>query len=336
MKRISINLLGWNHREKIGAAIRSVLAQTFSDYDFFYMDNGSTDGSVDFVKKNFPAVSVVENGRNLGYAGAHNLFIQKAQTEFVMVLNPDVVLDANFLREAILPFADPKVAAVTGKMLKPPRPDEEAVLDGTGIVVGRSRRGRERGQLEVDRKQYDGMPWVFGVSGAAAIFRRSALLDAGVPKKDGGKEFFDEDFFAYWEDMDLSWRLRLAGYECRFASAATAYHPRVAGSSKGGYLNFFAFVRNHKKLSPQIKRWNWKNHLFCIIKNDFGRPFWWDCPFIFIRELAMFFFILIFETATLSVIPEFFRELPVMLKKRRYIQSNRKVSAGEVSTWFNH
>jgi GT2 family glycosyltransferase len=334
MPKISINLLGWNHREKILPVIESVLAQSFRGFEFFYMDNGSADGSVEFVRKNFPQVAVIDNGRNLGYAGAHNLFIQKAQGELVMVLNPDVTLDANFLREVIRPFSDPKVAAVTGKMLKPRLDGEPPVLDGTGIIISRSRRGRDRGQMEVDRGQYDGHPWIFGVTGAAAIYRRSALREVGVPGKDGNREFFDEDFFAYWEDLDLSWRLRLAGYECRFAPNACAYHPRVAGSSHGGYLKIFAFIRHHRQLSPQIKRWNWKNHLFCIIKNDFGWPFWRDLPLILFRELAMMIFILVFETATLAVVPEFFRELPPMLAKRRYIQKRRKASSKEAARWF--
>lgn len=323
MPKVSINLLGWNHREIIGGAINSVLTQTYRDFELIYTDNASTDGSVDYVKKNFPQVKVVANQKNFGYAGGHNLFFSQAKSDYVMVLNPDVVLDRNFLQAVIPAFDNRKVAAVTGKMLRP----GSKILDGTGIMVSRSRRARERGQNEEDRGRYDGKPDVFGVSGTAAIYRREALEKVKTPRAGGGFEYFDEDFFAYFEDFDLSWRLRLAGYVCRYAPGAVLYHSREAASSPGGYKKIFAFIKHHHALPLKIKKWNWKNHLFCIIKNDSGRAFWRDLPFIFTRELAMFFFILIFETRTLSVLPQFFRQLPRMIQKRKYILSRKSASS---------
>ena len=247
-----------------------------------------------------------------------------------MVLNPDVELAPDFLEHALLPFDDPKVGAVTGKMIRP----NSSVLDGTGITVDRFRRARERGQNEKDFGQYDNSPEIFGVSGTAAIYRRSALEQVKVPTKRGQAEYFDEDFFMYFEDVDLSWRLRLAGYTCIFVPTARVNHERVASSSPGGYRRFLSYLRHHRALPEKIKRWNWKNHLLCVIKNDFGRPFWRDFPLIFVRELAMFFFILIFETRTLGIVPEFFRQLPMMLKKRKYIQSHRVVTSKEAGEWF--
>lgn len=325
--KISINLLGWNHREIIGKAIGSVRNQTYHDFELVYTDNASSDGSVDFVREKFPEVKIIANRENLGYAGGHNLFFAKSQSDFVMVLNPDVVLEKNFLTEALKGFDNPQVAAVTGKMLRPPshstlsKERKGAVLDGTGIEVSRGRRAKERGQNEEDRGQYDGKPDVFGVSGTAAIYRREALEKIKIPNSEGGFEYFDDDFFAYFEDFDLSWRLRIRGYKCRYVPKAVLYHERMAGSSPGGYKKIFSFIRHHHKLSSKVKKWNWKNHLFCIIKNDFGWELVRDFPFIFTRELAMFLFILIFETKTLSVLPQFFRELPKIIKKRGYIKS---------------
>jgi len=352
MAKLEINLLGWNHKAEIGKSIESVLRQTYSDFELIYTDNASTDGSVDFVKKIFPQINIIANSVNLGYAGAHNRFFRQSKSEFVMVLNPDVELDKNFLEEALKVFTDPKVAAVTGKMLLP----RTKILDGTGIVVSRSRRARERGQHEEDNGKYDNKLEVFGVSGTAAIYRNSALDAIKIPKllpladtsnkifllnKEGlgevyNKEFeyIDEDFFAYFDDMDLSWRFRLAGYKCKFTPKAIVYHSRKASSSTSGYNKVGEFIKHHKGLSQNIKRWNWKNHLFCIIKNDFGWPLWRDLPFILLRELAMFVFILVFETRTLGAVPQFFRELPVMLKKRQYIQSHRQVDSKVAGEWF--
>ncbi|MBI4053813.1 MAG: glycosyltransferase family 2 protein [Candidatus Doudnabacteria bacterium] len=333
MPKLFINLLGWNHRSKLHAAINSVLAQGFRDFDFVYTDNASTDGSTDFVKKTFPQVQVKQNKQNLGYAAGHNLAFQQTDAELVMVLNPDVILDTDFLKHIVRAFDDHRVAVAGGKML---RPGPGRVLDGTGVVINRARRARERGQREHDQGQYDRDRAVFGVSGTAAVFRKSALEQTKVPKADGGFEYFDEDFFAYWEDVDLSWRLRLWGFTCRYVPQAVLYHERLAGSSPGGYKKIAAFISHHKQLPDNVKKWNWKNHLFCIIKNDFGWPFWRDLPLILARELAMLVFILIFEPKTLGVLPRFFRELPVMLAKRRYIMAHKKVGANVVLPWFKN
>ena len=321
MPKLSINLLGWNHREIIGKAIASVLNQTYQDFELVYSDNASADGSADYVRTNFPDVKIIKNKENLGYAGGHNRFFSQSRSEFVMVLNPDVVLDKNFLENAMKGFSEERVAAVTGKMLRP----NSNVLDGTGIVLSRSRRARERGQNEVDLGQYDDQPEVFGVSGTAAIYRREALEKIKLPKKEGGFEYFDEDFFAYFEDLDLSWRLRRAGYLCRFVPQAVLYHSRKAASSPGGYKRIFSFVKHHRHLPLNVRRWSWKNHLFCIIKNDSLVSLIRDFPFIFAREFFMFLFILFLEPKVLGVLPEFFRQLPKMISKRKIIMSQKPV-----------
>ena len=225
-------------------------------------------------------------------------------------------------------------------MLRPEQRNGEWLLDGTGIVVNRARRGRERGQLEVDHGQYDSQLDVFGVSGTAAVFRKSALHDAALPagSMSARPECFDEDFFAYWEDLDLSWRLRLLGYTCRYVPGAVVYHERVASSSEKGYKNPLAFYRHHAHLSKRIRQWNWRNHLFAIVKNDFGSPLATGFLFILGREVAMLGWILIFEPSTLGAVPEFFWLLPTMLRKRRVVQERRRaagVQGAAIAPWFN-
>ena len=295
------------------------------------MDNGSENFLAEAVRAKFgEKISTVENGKNLGYAGGHNRFFAQADADLLMVLNPDARLAPDFLSEIARAFDDEKVGAATGKMLRPQPKGGEWILDGTGIVVNHARRGRERGQLEADHRQYDSAPDVFGVSGTAAVYRKSALGAVALP----GNEFFDTDFFAYWEDLDLSWRLRLAGYTCRYVPTAVVYHERVAGASEGGYRNPFAYYRHHSALSVSIRRWNWRNHLFAIIKNDFGWPLILDLPFILVREIAMLCWITLFEQSTLAAVPDFFRLLPKMLRKRRIIQGRRVVTGKDAARWF--
>lgn len=335
MAKVSINLLGW--RSDLGAVTKAmdcVLAQSYDDFILCYSENDSVTQSIlPEIRAKYgqnPKVRIVDNVQNLGYAGGHNKFFNEADTELVMVLNPDAEIQPDFLKNIVPVFENSRVAMVTGKMLKPDLDKNgNRILDGTGIVVYHSRRGRERGQTEVDRGQYDDQPNIFGVSGTAAVYRKSALDAVQI-----NDEYFDTDFFAYWEDLDLSWRLRLAGYIAKFEPKAIVYHQRVAGNFKGGYKNLIGFTRHHSKLSLNVRRWNWRNHLFCIIKNDFDWGPLRDFPDIFLRELAMAFYITIFEPRTWGVLPTFFKLLPKMLKKRKIIQSKRKVDSEEAEHWF--
>jgi len=217
-------------------------------------------------------------------------------------------------------------------MLKPdPLPDNSWVLDGTGMTISRARRARERGQLEVDKGQYDTARDVFGVSATAAAYRMSSLEKIKLDQS----EYFDEDFFTYWEDLDLSWRLRLAGFRCSYVPQAVIYHSRFAGQSKHGFLKPAEFTRHIKSLPSRVVYWDWRNHLFSIIKNDFGWSFVRDLPFIATRELLLFGYLLIIERKLATGLPEFFRLLPRILKKRQLIQKSRVATSREMQRWFD-
>lgn len=336
MPKISINLLRYNTSfEDIRETLSQALAQDFDDYELVYSENAPAGKPklIDQVRDVFggsPKLRIVDNGDNLGYAGGHNKFFTETNSELLMVLNPDALLHPSYLSEIVKAFDDPKVAGASGKMVKPQKNEKgETILDGTGIIVYKSRRGRERGQLEVDRGQYDGETDVFGVSGTAAVYRRSALLAAEILG-----EFFDPDFFAYWEDLDLSWRLRLQGYNLKYVPTAIVDHGRAVGSSEKGYKDVVGFVKHHSQFSLNVRRWNWRNHLFCVIKNDFGWAFWSAFPLIFLREFLMLGYITVFETRTLGAVPDFFRLLPRMLRKRKIIQANKKVTSAQMAPWF--
>jgi GT2 family glycosyltransferase len=332
MTTISINLLRWNSPwEEIRACIQAVLLSDFVSFELTYMENYNPASAslVDQVREHFGTDSrlrIVTADSNLGFAGGHNRFFADTDTNLLMVLNPDAILHPGFLTHIVRPFVDPRVGAVTGKMIKPsPNSDGERILDGTGIILSHNRRGRERGQLEVDRGQYDHLPRVFGVSGTAAVYRKSALEAVKL----GDSEYFDPDFFAYWEDLDLSWRLRLRGYECVYVPEAIVEHGRAVGASRGGILNFREFVRHHGAFPVQVRKWSWRNHLFAIIKNDYGWSFYRDLPWIALRELAMLAFLVCFMPDTLSAAPEFVRLLPKMLLKRRDIMKRIKPVGGK-------
>jgi GT2 family glycosyltransferase len=337
MAKIAINLLRWNTSwEEVQRCIVAVLNSDFSDFTLIYTENPhvSAPSLVGEVRRKFGCdarVRTVRNDSNIGYAGAHNRFFEENASELLMVLNPDAVISPSFLQNIVKAFSDLKVAAAAGKMLKPQASvGETRILDGTGIEIHRSRRARERGQLEVDCGQYDKGLEVFGVSGTAAVYRKSALEKVRL----GTTEYFDEDFFAYWEDFDLSWRLRLCGFECIYVPEAIVIHGRAAGVSSGGVRQFRIFIDHHRSFPLQIRLWNWRNHLFSILKNDFGWCFYRDLPKIFVRECGVFLFMLFFTPNTFPAAFGALRLLPRMIRKRSLIQSSRKIGSSEISKFF--
>lgn len=335
MFTVAVNIVRYNHPwGVIRDCINSVLAQDVDGLSVTLMENGSADSiekEIGPLLDQQPRLKYENNGKNLGFAGAHNLFIARSAAVIVVPLNPDTVMTPGYLRFLTESFVDPRVGAATGKMVRPQHSDDGLpILDGTGIVMSKARRGRERGQNEIDRNQFDSSLYVFGVSGTASAYRKSALEKVRL----GEHEYFDEDFFAYWEDLDLSWRLRLAGFECLYVPQAVIYHSRVAGQSKGGYRRPIEFIRHHRKLPERIRRWNWKNQLFCIVKNDFGPGFWRSCLSVTGRQLLMFGYIIAFEPGTLGAVPDLFRLLPKMLEKRKAIMRMRVVDSEEIAKWF--
>lgn len=307
--KVSVILVIYEGKKYIRAVFDAIFAQTHKDLEVIAVINKSTDGGKEEIRQNYPQVKLIDQGRNMGFAEGNNVGIKAATGEFIQLVNQDLILEPNYIEEALRAFADEKVAAVTGKIFRYDfeKQQKTKVIDTTGVLMSKSGRGRDRGQNEIDHGQYDDQPEVFGVSGAAAMYRKAALEK--VKYRD---EYFDENFFMYWEDVDLSWRFNNAGFKNIFVSTAVGYHGRTAGQSEGGYLHLLKFIKHHGKLTKQVKRWNYKNHILMYIKNT---PY--IHPLFILREIIMFGYILVFETTTLGVVPELFRELAAILKKRR-------------------
>jgi GT2 family glycosyltransferase len=335
MPKLAINIVRFNNEwSLIRRCVIAALAQECEDFTVTLTENGSRELIRSELLAEFgdnPRFFFVDNGTNLGFAGAHNRFFRNTDAEFVMPLNPDTEMTSTYARELLQAFADPTVGAGTGKMLRFEKDIGGAcILDGTGIELSNARRGRERGQLQIDEGQYEVRQEMFGVSGTAPIYRMSALRNVRL----GEQEYYDEDFFAYWEDLDLSWRLRLVGYRNFYVPSAVIFHSRAVGSSKHGYRRTLEFIKHHRAFPLRIRRLSWRNQLFCILKNDFGTSFRRDAPAIIKRQIAMLCYIVFFEPGTLGAVPAFLKLLPKMLSKRSSIQKSRKVSSQEIGRWF--
>ncbi len=304
------------------------------------VDNGSQDGTVDFVRKNYPAVHILKNINNLGFCRAHNQAIRLTEADWYLILNTDIILEKDFLEKVLLVAekCEPSVGCFGGKLLKAktiwesgglPKVIKTDKIDACGLLIKKSRQVKNIGENEIDRGQYDGQSEVFGFSGACLFLRKEALESIKFKE-----EYFDEDFFAYQEDFDLAYRLQLAGWRSGFVAGAKAYHFRAADL---GTLNPFKvgkIIQARRAKSELINYYSYKNHWLVLLKNEIAVNFWRHSPFIFWFELKKFIFLLFFETRTLKSLVDFFHLLPKMKLKRKIIMEGRKASAKEIRRWF--
>ncbi len=345
MAKVTLVQMVYNGMRYIPQSFDSMVRQTYKDVEIVAVINGNDDRGKEYIQEHYPNVRIIDPGENLRFVRGHSLVFDQVDTEFFQLVNQDLILEPNYVEEILKEFTDPQVGAANGKVYQYDWQSGAplSILDTTGLVVSRNGRGRSRGQNELDTGQYDEQRIIIGVDGAACMYRKSALDAIKMPKissqnlvvsgqlqKDTALttdnqsptihfEYFDEDFEMYWEDVDLSLRLQNAGYSCRYAPTAVAYHGRTAGSAKKGYKDIQAFREHHKKFPAWIKQFNYKNHIFLVVKN-FPR-FYWK---FFVREFFMLGYVVLLETATLAIIPTLFRQLPLMWKKRKWIQKHRK------------
>ena len=224
---VSVVVVNWNTRDDLLACAKSVFEQAGVDLELAVVDNGSSDGSVDALRSAYPATRIIEAGENLGFAEGCNRGIEATQSTWVFLLNSDAVLEPNalacLLDEGRKLGAD--VAALQPALVFQNDPTR---LNSTGIQLFKDGTARDRsfGQLASGR----GAPAeVFGTTAGAALYRRSALDDVKLPSG-----VLDRRFFMYLEDVDLAWRLQLAGYSARYVALATVRHRYNASSQRRG------------------------------------------------------------------------------------------------------
>lgn len=212
----------WNGVDSIAAALDSLQAQTYKTI-IVVVDNGSEDGSIELIKKKYPDVILLEQSKNLGFAGGVNVGIKHAiehDAEYVALFNNDATADKNWLSNLIDRLEnEPKAGIATGKLM---RSDKEHI-DSTGEFYTIWGMPFPRGRNELDQAQFDKAELVFAASGGASLYRVEMLKQIGL---------FDEDFFAYFEDVDISFRAQLSGWKVWYEPAAVAYHAVGATSSK--------------------------------------------------------------------------------------------------------
>ena len=305
---VSIIVVYWNSAEHLPRCLDCLAQQTVQNFEVILIDNGSFDKEIDELQQTFSTLLLrVEHlTSNLGFAKANNIGAQLAQGKWIALLNSDAFPKPDWL-EQILQTAErcPEFSFFTSRQLQFNQPD---ILDGSG-----------------DEYHISGLAWrrfynypantyglkeeeVFSACGAAAVYDRNDFLKVGG---------FDESYFSYFEDVDLSFRLRLEGGRCLYVPQAEVYH---VGSASSGKKSDFVMYHGHRNL------------VWTFFKNMPGYLFWCYLPL----HMGMnFFFAFSFlirgkGPAVLRAKMDAFYRLPAIIPQRRQIQSTRKVPAREI------
>jgi hypothetical protein len=303
---VSVIIVNFNGKRFLQDCLSSILDQAYSPFEVILVDNASQDGSVEFVRENFPAVNVFIQKENLGFAGGSNVGIREARGEYILTLNNDTIVHPGFVGELVKPMMqDPSVGMCASKMVFP-----DGRINSTAICISRSGAAWDRGGGEPDLGRYESEDEVFGPCAGAALYRCTMLDEIGL---------FDEDFFLFMEDVDLAFRARLAGWKCMYVPKARMVHIH-GGTAEAG--------------SDTAVYYGNRNLLWYVVKDFPFCTFLFSLPWIIGRNCAVIpYYIcsgkgLIILRAKMDAV----MGVPKMIRKRQSIQ--RKVDGRIMNKWI--
>src|SRR5579884_3232369 len=321
--RVSVTIVTYNSGRFIRRCLESVLEQKYRDKEIIVIDNASTDGTTDILEQFEDRCTIVYNDENIGFAAAQNQAIGISSGDWVLTLNPDVLLLPGFIQSLVeASRVDSGAGTICGKLLTilatfdlPEKP----LVDSTGIYFTPMLRHLDRGSQEVDNGHYLKHEYVFGATAAAALYRRAMIDDVAV---DG--EFFDPDFFVYREDADVAWRAQLLGWRCIYTPHARGYHVRNV------------LPGNRRALPPEINMHSVKNRFLMRIKNITGNVYRDNWFSITVRDMVVLGCCLVREQTSLKAFAYVMRNWKRVLGKRRAIMLRKRVSDDYIASWFSY
>lgn len=310
---ISVVIPNWNGAEFLPRCLEALRRQGRPADTLIVVDNGSEDGSLQLLQRDYPEVAVVELPYNHGFAGGVNRGIEaaiSADADYIALLNNDAEPEPQWLESLLQTLEQHPEAGVTAAK----QVDYEGRLDSTGEEYSIWGTPFSRGRGEVDRGQYDSDTRIFAASGAASLYRRELFEDVGL---------FDEWMFAYYEDVDLSFRARLRGWEVRYEPAAIVRHAVGATSDQLGdfrlhhiYKNFpVLFIKNMP--GKLFVKYGWRAAGVMDVKNS---------------QLLKHLKLRVFVTLWWSL----GRHAPALWGERRRIQRHRTVSTEYIEELLYH
>ncbi len=313
MKKIFIVIPSWNGADLIAECLNSLQKQT-QKHQIIVVDNGSIDRSVEIIETKFKGVNLIKLSKNEGYSGGVNRGIQYAieqGADYIALFNNDAVADKEWLMHLVDAAEKHNEAGIiTGKFMR----IDKKHIDSTGDQYSTFGMPFPRGRNQTDIGQFESAGCVFGATGGASLYRAEMLKNIG---------FFDEKFFAYFEDVDISYRAQLAGWKVWYEPKAKAYHHVGGTSSKLG-----DFARYHTI----------KNFFMLYAKNMPAKLYWKYGP-NFLYQAARLMFSSILKgggLAFLKGIVKSFANTPHVIRERRRIQKNRKATTEYIDSILYH
>lgn len=254
MHEVSVIIPNFNGKQYLQKCLDSMRNQDFLDFEVILVDNGSEDGSVSFVQENYPEVKILALKENTGFCGAVNAGIQASLSSYVILLNNDTMAEPTFVGSLLKSIKQkPGAFSCQAKMLQMQHPD---CMDDAGnyyCALGWAfADGKGKNQKEYNRERK-----IFSACAGAAIYRRKILDKIGL---------FDEEHFAYLEDLDIGYRAKLYGYESWFSPQACVYH--VGSGTSGSRYNLFKV------------RYSSRNNIYLIYKNMPLLQIIWNFPLL--------------------------------------------------------
>jgi len=310
--RVSVVIPTWNNKELLRSCLDSLAALEFDSHEIIVVDNGSTDGAPDMVASEYGRARLIRLPENRGFSAAVNEGIKAAAGGLVALINNDAEAHPAWLAE-LCSAADrhPEAGSFASKMLFH---SDRKTIDTVGDGFSRAGFGYKIGWGEKDAGQYDTEAYVLGACGGAGMYRKEMLEDVAI---DG--EYFDDEFFAFGEDLDLALRAQLIGYRCVTVPRAVVYHRVRATAGRGSELSLFLGHRNF---------------VFCVLKNFPGG--------VILRNLHSLLFYPVMATLwdmvkkrRLVFVKSYidaFRRRRSMMRKRTHVQTGKMITDAEFSS----
>ncbi|MGD0336263.1 MAG: glycosyltransferase family 2 protein [Candidatus Omnitrophota bacterium] len=314
---VSVIVVAFAGENYIRKCLDSLTRQSCRYLDIIVVDNSAKPDIERLIQRSYPAVRLFVQEKNIFYGPALNIGIKQGSAEYILCLNDDVVLDDSFVEKALRGFSvDKKIGMVSGKILR----SDRATIDSTGLFLSAWASPLERGYGKKDNGQFDKEGFIFGVSGAAAFYRRK-MLD-GI--KEGGS-YFDTDFAMFYEDLDIAWRALRAGWKGYYIPDAVAYHSRGASTRPDNTGKKFARLYIDDTLQMHLV----KNRYLAIIKNISLSNLLLRLPFLAFYDFFLWVYILIFRPKAAKLFLANVNSLRNALRKRFSVGEKRKQTVAQ-------
>ena len=306
---ISVIIPNWNGKKYLKTCFDSLRNQIFKNFEIILVDNGSEDISLKFTKKKYPEIKIIALSENTGFSRAVNLGIKKASGKYIALLNNDIETHPNWLQN--LKLATEKYPQYYSFACKILCFDKRDIIDSAGDGYKINGVAYRRGHYQKDSNEFNQEQEVFGPCGAAALYKKKLFDKIGL---------FDEDFFAFYEDVDLNFRAQLAGFKCIYIPSAVVYHIGHGSSQNNEWV---AFLCRRNELFTLIK-----NMPFRLCLKYFRKIIWFRCWWFFKDLIKMIIKYKYDKTTQIRMEARFaaLKNFWKMYKKRRLTASRVSVS----------